>query len=468
MLPEDDNKKWGRIYMGGPREASLEQLDAMQAATRREQWNQRTQGEYLERVRERATERARGILGEAYQERQKILDEAREEAGRIVEEARQQRRNVDNLLARAETIKTEAAAVRAEADRLHAEARSEGYEAGLAQAGDELDAFRGAMGESVAALLAALQQQCAQIFDAWREELVELFRVCVEKGTGWVLDDQHAAVLESLVMEAVRQLEDRRAVHLRVHPDDEAAVADMFAAARERMPGLGQWVVTGDPSIALGGLIVEGKGGTVDSRLELHRELVDTVLGQLTLPPGSAEQAAGQVLRDVVRAESDNIARIAPPVPYPGESPDVPEVPDDADVAVPPTQAPGAPEAAFADDETALPDSVGRPPLAPEPDDAAAAPQAAEPGVEASLVESPISSVAAHMSHSTEDADGVDTMLQELEQELLPIPPAETEMQPTPAPVNPPHVDAVLAEGGFLTGAREEVDPASSPSLPIR
>lgn len=447
MLPEDDDKKWGRIYMGGPREASLEQLDAMQAATRREQWNQRTQGEYLERVRERATERAREILGEAYQERQKILDEAREEAGRILEDVQRQRRNVDNTLAQAEKIQTEAEAVRAEADRLHAQAKSDGYDAGLVQAGEELDAFRAAMGESVAAVLAALQQQCDRIFEGWREEVVELFRVCVEKGTGWVLDEQYAAVLESLVVEAVRQLEDRRVVTLRVHPDDEATVADMFVAARERLPGLGQWIVTGDASVALGGLIAEGKSGTVDNRLELHRELVENALRQLTLPPGAAEQGGAQAVQEVVRTESEHIARLAPPVPYP----DADESQDVADVAADgPTVSEASPEAGepaaqgMPSDDGLLDSTEVKPASGQEEQFFGDAAQILSPTPE-------------HQDAVAMEPPAVDDMLDQLEQELLPIPSAGTEVQAPPVPENPPHVDAALAEGGFLATSDEEV-----------
>lgn len=448
MLPEDDDKKWGRIYMGGSREASLEQLDAMQAATRREQWNQRTQGEYLERVRERATERAREILGEAYQERQKILDEAREEAGRILEDVQRQRRNVDNTLAQAEKIQAEAATIRAEADRLHAQAKNDGYEAGLAQAGEELDAFRGAMGESVAAVLAALQQQCDRIFEGWREEVVELFRVCVEKGTGWVLDEQYPVVLESLVVEAVRHLEDRRVVTLRVHPDDESAVADMFAAARERLPGIGQWVVTGDASVALGGLIAEGKSGTVDNRLELHRELVDNALRQLTLPPGSAEQAGAQAVQEVVRAESEHISRLAPPVPYPEAA----EPRNVADIVAAPEEIPAA---------------AAEPPAQEMPVDRGAgdSASAASRGTgEASAVSGPEEQAGEdaravmpeHQDTVAPESPAIDDMLDQLEQELLPIPSAGMETQVSAAPENPPYVDAALAEGGFLGAPDEE------------
>ena len=79
MASEELRKKWGTIFMG-EREATVEQLDAMQEPMRREQLKREQQENYLERVRVKAAERAREILGAAYAERQKVLEEARAEA----------------------------------------------------------------------------------------------------------------------------------------------------------------------------------------------------------------------------------------------------------------------------------------------------------------------------------------------------------------------------------------------------
>lgn len=315
MRSEADNKKWGTIYLGGNKEATLESLDAMQAATRQEQWNQRTQSEYLDRVRDRATNRAREILGAAHTERQSLLEEARIDAERIRLETQVQYDKADQALADAEAIRAEAQALRDEAEAIRNAAQEEGFNTGLANARDELDAFRGAMGGSIAVVLKSIERQNTAIFSAWREEVVELVKTCVNKGTEWVIQDRHEAVLRALVMESVRQLENRHTVTLRVHPDDESAVADMFNAAREAMPDVDRWIVQGDPTVALGGLIAESPSSTVDNRLHLRTELVDGILQHLLLPEGEAEIIAAQAIHDVVREQVAHIETLAPPVP---------------------------------------------------------------------------------------------------------------------------------------------------------
>ena len=249
MASEELRKKWGTIFMG-EREATVEQLDAMQEPMRREQLRREQQEDYLERVRAKAAERAREILGAAYAERQKVLEEARAEAEaerqKLIRqgEALKAAGTAAHEQAAAELARAEAA--RQEAERIREAAHGEGFQAGMEQAGAELKEFRAELGQSLAVVLRAVDAQRNAICDSWRGELVELVRTAVAAGTGWLLDKEHDAVLRSLVLEALNLLEDRATVTVRVNPEDEATVGDMFMAARERVPELKQWIVNGD------------------------------------------------------------------------------------------------------------------------------------------------------------------------------------------------------------------------------
>ena len=221
MASDELRKKWGTIFMG-EREATVEQLDAMQEPMRRERLKREQQEDYLERVRARAADRAREILGAAYAERQKVLEETRAEA-----EAERQKlvREGEALKAAGKTAQEQAAAelaaaraAREEAERIREAAHDEGFQAGMDQAGDELREFRADLGQSLAVVLRAIDAQRQAIGDSWREELVELVRTAVGAGTGWLLDKEHVAILRSLVLEALNLLEDRATVTVRVNP----------------------------------------------------------------------------------------------------------------------------------------------------------------------------------------------------------------------------------------------------------
>lgn len=486
MRPDDKDKQWGTIFLDASHESTMEKLDAMQAASRREQVQKRTEQEYLEKVRAKATERAKEILGEAYTERQKVLDEAKQDAEHMRLEMQGQYAFAATDRAEAQRTLEAAQEELRKAEAIREAAQEEGFNAGLEQAQQELESFRAAMGASVAGVLAAIHSQCGVIFEGWRQEMTELLKVCVAKGTGMVLDEQYPLVLEQLVMEAVRQLDDRRCITLRVHPDDEAAVADMFASARERLPNIGQWIVSGDLSLQLGGLIAESQSGTVDSRLELHSQLVENILQHLVLPASILEAEADRSVAEAVRQEAEKIAQLAPPVqePLPPTTLDAEPLLPEADMApplpqalqdetqtagVPPLVAPPVSPAPLAEDAPALDDhqldaTLGQaeqearaeqeaqaeqtiPPMPPTVDEAAIAPslqavppepgyaaEAIQPNAPQSTTQSPgqTSAQAAHVDPSST----LEPTRDELEHELF-------DLSPSPQ-------DDVLAQGGFL------------------
>lgn len=320
MASEELKKKWGTIFMGN-REASVEQLNAMQEPLQREQRKKEQAEEYMERVRARAADRAREILGAAYAERQKVLEEARNEA------AEQKRRilgDCDRLKAEAETAKklakselAKAELERQDAEALRKNAHAEGYQAGMEQASDELHEFRLELGQALGRLMRALEWRQAIILQNWRDDLVTLVQCAAQAGAGYVLNKEHEAIMRALVFQALDLLESRKTIALRVNPSDEAQVGDLFRAARERYPELGQWIVTGDENIELGGLVAESGSGSVNLKRENFREMIDSVLEHLGLPEGEKEAHYDHIIRDIVEREARRITSLTPEQDFP-------------------------------------------------------------------------------------------------------------------------------------------------------
>ena len=134
---------WGTIFMG-PGAAMETTLEKVEAGGPSLAWTVGTEAEYLDRVRAKATAKAKEILR----------------------------------------------AAQAEADALRGEAQARGYDDGLAQAQGELEEFRQNMGASVDAVLAAIEGGAGRIAEAWRAELVSLTRSCVEAAVGHELSNQ--------------------------------------------------------------------------------------------------------------------------------------------------------------------------------------------------------------------------------------------------------------------------------------
>ena len=334
MASDELRKKWGTIFMG-EREASPQQLDAMQEPLLRERAQQQHQEDYLARVRARAEERAREILGAAYAERQKVLEEAGAEAQtrilQLTREALALKAQAQEELALAEAEHSKARDLREEAEIIRDHAHNDGFQAGMAQAGAELKEFRADVGQMLGNMLQALEAQRHALGMAWRDELAELARVAVEAGTGWLLQAEHGRILQHLVFSSLQLLEDRATVTVRVHPDDEETVSDLFRAARERVPELSQWIVNGDASIEAGGLVAESVSGSVENLRAHYREMVNGILEYLTLPQRPqdepAEQAAGAAAAQGLEHLAEIMHQEAPPA---AEVPAT--LPDDTDL----------------------------------------------------------------------------------------------------------------------------------------
>ena len=304
--------------MGADREVNFDQLSSV-SPKGGVLWNRDHEVNYLERVERRAKEQARTILEQAGRERAALLEESRGELARMQEKAEQQ---AAVLRAESQNLKNEAIRLHEEAGLLHAGAEEAGYAAGVRQAQAELTHFRAVMGEAVGAVLSAVHGQCGRIFDAWKEDLCALLLACVEKGTGLVLDEDRARLLEQLLLDSVKLFEAHSSVLVRVQPGDEAVVADMFASAKERMPGLASWNVQGDPELAPGDLVLEAAHSRAESRIEERRSAVDAALRHVLLPV-TPEEETGRA--DLARVSDEAVARmleLAPKRPFASNAPD--------------------------------------------------------------------------------------------------------------------------------------------------
>lgn len=226
---------WGTVYSQG-REHSLNGIESSHSTA----WTPKDEQEYLARVRERAGQMATKLLAEARRD--------------------------------AEDIK-----------RL---AKEEGYAMGLESAREELDAFRSGMGEAVSAVLSSIEGQCSHVFQQWREDIIALSRICVEKVTAVELSENRKAMLEALVTESVSVLERRKSLFIRVNPEDEAMLADIVSLARERFPDVNVWRVKADPGISPGGMVVESESSLAEGRIESRMAAVEEVLSSLVLTDG--------------------------------------------------------------------------------------------------------------------------------------------------------------------------------------
>lgn len=223
--------------------------------------------DYLNRVRNKAIAKATSILKEAKQDADRLKEEAEklhQEAEKFAEEAQI-----------------------AGYDKGYSEGLEKGHQDAMEEAKDELEALRTGMADSTSAVLSAIEGQCTHIFDSWRDDILSVCRIAVEKISSIELKEERVEILSSLIKDSVIMLEKNRQLLIRVNPEDEVVIADIIESVRSRYPDIQSWDVRPDESISPGGLIVESEYSLAESLVESRRAAVDQILSHLSLPQES-------------------------------------------------------------------------------------------------------------------------------------------------------------------------------------
>lgn len=235
----DDPSRLEIVFMG-PNPMQEAPLRSFERGAQASLWDEATELEYLNRVKEKAAAKACEILNNA----------------------------------------------QGQAESLRLKAQQEGYQAGAEAAQAELEEFRSAAGGAVAAVLGSIESQVAAVLNEWRGELVNLVRVAVEAGTGAQMSQERANILAALFNQAAEQLMTSRRTTVLVNPEDEAVVADIIDSAGASYRELYQ--VKADLNLAPGSIVLENSAGKVENTLEQRRRLVDEILSELNIGQRSA------------------------------------------------------------------------------------------------------------------------------------------------------------------------------------
>ena len=183
----------------------------------------------------------------------------------------------------AEDIADVLSAVRAEADRIRAEAwaagEAEGRAAGLAAAQEAAQPALAALG----AAAAAVDQLRGQLAAEAQQDAVDLAIRLAEQILAGVISVQPERVVD-VARNALRHLIDRRHVTLVVNPDDLELVSASVDHLRSALGGIEHLGVQSDRRIGRGGAIARTEAGDIDAGLSAQlaraREIAVAALSQ--------------------------------------------------------------------------------------------------------------------------------------------------------------------------------------------
>jgi len=192
-------------------------------------------------------------------------------SGRLIRRRPEAKPDHDTVIAELEKVSQE----RSEAAYKHG--IEDGTAMGLEQGRQEI---QGAMTQlqAVTEALSAYQGNMTRDVD----EVVTQLALAVAKMLIHREVTQDPALVKNVVKEALKQVDDRRRMTIKVHPEDWKTVHGLETEVREAMHGIQELEIKEDSLIRRGGCLIESDSGIVDSRIETQvEEIANGVLGSI-------------------------------------------------------------------------------------------------------------------------------------------------------------------------------------------
>jgi flagellar assembly protein FliH len=237
MVNETGKKK--RKVILGPDASGLTELslDELEDRGRRDPWSRDSEDEFFDRVRDKAKAKAKEIITIAM----------------------------------------------SDAEHIKAQAAKEGFAQGMAQAEQDIQALLGEKATALASILEQAQGGSKAIWEEYRQDIVTLVSMAVEKVLAVEVDQRRREVLGSLLDEALENVDSQRNLLVKVHPNDAEIMGELLTAAAKAHGALKDWRVKPDKDIAQGGVVLESDKGMVDNTVASRREIVCAVFDKLGL-----------------------------------------------------------------------------------------------------------------------------------------------------------------------------------------
>ena len=215
---------------------------------------------YMAQVRAQADEILReteemvkDLLRTARQEAEKIIRNANDEAARLVADSQERAKQIEQ-----------------EAQR---QGWEDVYERGVNKAGEEYSS-RLEEADNI------VQKACVErqkIIAGSEDEIIHLAMAVARK----VISNELVANPESIVeivKRAIQKVTDRDEVSVRVNPENLDTTISAQDEISQSVKGIRKFKVLADPSVALGGCVVETPNGNVDARIERQLEEIEQAL----------------------------------------------------------------------------------------------------------------------------------------------------------------------------------------------
>ncbi len=214
----------------------------------------------IEKIKEQAGEILREteqmvkeLIETARLESEKIIKSANEEATRTVSEGREKIKKIE--------------------DEAQQQGWQDGYEHGLRSA--EQEYFNKI--EEAQNLVEKAHKERQEVIVGSEDEIVQLAIAVARKVIGHELATNPDTIVD-IVKRAIQKVTDREELTIRVNPDNLDCAINSQDEITQSVKGVRKLKILSDPTVSLGGCVVESPNGTVDARMERQLNEIEQAL----------------------------------------------------------------------------------------------------------------------------------------------------------------------------------------------
>ncbi len=283
--------KVNNILFMGPLTHREQTLEAFQKSKMNARWSEDVENEYLENVKQRATEKVRALLLQAKRRSDEIIREAEEKAQQINAEAKQE---ADQILEAANLKFTEA-------ENCFQNIFNEAMDKAQEDVKQIITRNQQDLGESTAIVLLSIHEQLTKFYDTWKEDLKQLTIEAIQVGTSWILTTEKKEILRQMLDESVHKLIERKNFIVRVNPADVDLVTQVLENSRNQ-----SWRVEASHDLEPGSLELESDNVFIKNSSYERQKFVHEILDNLVLPKTNDDVVLNQEVTDTVMKEMNN------------------------------------------------------------------------------------------------------------------------------------------------------------------
>ncbi|WP_461833996.1 FliH/SctL family protein [Desulfothermus sp.] len=219
----------------------IDEVDFAKKHNQLDLWDEETEKNFLNKIKQKASLEASNIIKNAY-----------EKAKSIEQQAQKQGYN-------------------------------EGYQEGLKKAQQEIDELKSQMKDRFLELINSMDKEKQKIIKSYKDDILNLILISVEKITGFAYIKQRKKILDELLNSCLKEIKEAKSVKVYVSEEDLPLVEELIEPFKEKYIDIKNWHIVKKDNIKAGEVVLDTGVVKVTDSFNKRYEMVKKILEDVEL-----------------------------------------------------------------------------------------------------------------------------------------------------------------------------------------